>query len=71
MGTLDNEYMKTVSEMEQSGEFLIQNLPPLWWGLYHNCMERGFTSDQAFELVKQYIQVTFNSIKNTGGDNVR
>ncbi|MDR1268900.1 MAG: hypothetical protein LBK82_05195 [Planctomycetaceae bacterium] len=44
---MDKEYMKLLSEVEQSSEFLTQNLPPLWWGMYQNCLKTGFTEEHA------------------------
>jgi hypothetical protein len=67
---MDREHLKILSDMEQSGEFLKQNLPPLWWGIYKNCIESGFTEEQSFALVKQYIHSSLSTIKNIGDNNV-
>jgi hypothetical protein len=67
MDKIDREYLKVISDIEQSGELLKQNLPPLWWGLFENCKNNGFTEQQAFELVKQYIHSTLSNMKNIGG----
>jgi hypothetical protein len=52
------EMGKDYHEMEQSRSFVIDNLPPLWYGLYRKCMKEGFDTNQAMELVKVYINTT-------------
>jgi hypothetical protein len=66
---MDKEYLKTLSNMEQSSEFLTQNLPPLWWGLYRKSIESGFTQEQALDLVKQYIHSSLSRARNIGDFN--
>jgi hypothetical protein len=66
---MDKEYMKLLSEMEQSSEFLIQNLPPLWWGMYQNCLKTGFTEEHAMLLVRQYIHSSLIQLRNLGDSN--
>jgi hypothetical protein len=61
---MDKDYIKMLSTVEQFGEFLTQNLPPLWWGFYQNCMKSGFTEEQAMLLVKQYIHSSVTSAGN-------
>jgi hypothetical protein len=66
---MNDETLKMLSDVEQSGEFLTQNLPSLWWGLYNNSIKKGFTKEQALDLVKQYIRASLSNIKNRGDCN--
>lgn len=43
------------AELEQSRALLMENFPPLWWGLFDNCVKQGFTRQEALELIKAYI----------------
>ncbi len=43
------------AELEQDQAFLVEALPPLWWGLYKNCIEEGFTNTDALSLVETFI----------------
>ena len=51
---------KDEAEMAQGRAFLVENLPPLWWGLYFKCTEEGFTPNQAMDLVKEYISTAYS-----------
>ena len=46
---------KLRAEIDQSFEMMVEMLPPLWRGLFEGCKAKGFTDDQAMELVKIYI----------------
>jgi len=41
--------------MDQSIAALSEMLPDLWWGLFQGCVEKGFSEEQAIELIKQYV----------------
>jgi hypothetical protein len=66
---MDKEHLKLLSEVEQSGEFITQNFPPLWWGIYQKCMDVGFTKEQSLSLTKQYMHSTLVQIRNLGDFN--
>ena len=40
--------------MAAMGEFL----PKLWWSIYQGCIDQGFTKDQAFSILIQYMKST-------------
>lgn len=42
-------------ENDQVAASIRDQFPPVWWGLYTGCMERGFTEKQAFALVTTFI----------------
>lgn len=46
---------KLRAEIEHNKAFIIEVLPNTWWGLYSNCIEEGFSEEQALELIKEYI----------------
>ena len=46
---------KVRAEIDQSFEMMVEIFPPLWRGLFEGCREKGFTEEQAMELVKTYI----------------
>ncbi|MDR2704327.1 MAG: hypothetical protein LBC02_00970 [Planctomycetaceae bacterium] len=66
---MDREHLKLLSDVEQSSEFLTQNLPPLWWGIYQKCLDVGFTEELALSLTKQYIHSSLTQIRNLGDYN--
>ena len=43
------------SKFEQGVAMLGDTLPPLWWRLYCNCKEQGFTEEQAMLLLRTHI----------------
>lgn len=47
--------------MEQGRATLIEVLPPLWYGLYSECIVQGFQPEQAMDLVKTYIMASVGS----------
>jgi len=54
----DKDLMRDIHAMEQSSTFVIDNFPRLWFGLYRQCMEEGFSETQSMSLVKVYINTT-------------
>jgi hypothetical protein len=52
------EEIQDTHDMDQSSAFMIDHLPPLWYGLYKKCRTEGFDREQAMELVKVYINTT-------------
>jgi hypothetical protein len=57
---------KERAEFDQAQATLVETFPPLWRGLYRNCMEVGFSEEEAMELVKTYIlSCSPNGVKGT------
>jgi len=54
----DKDLMRDIHAMEQSSTFVIDNFPRLWFGLYRQCMEEGFSETQSMSLVKVYMNTT-------------
>lgn len=44
-----------IAAADQACKAAIDLLPPLWWGLYQECKQQGFTNYEALELVKTWI----------------
>lgn len=47
-----------IAERDQGIAELVDLLPRVWHGLYLEMQEQGFTPDQAFDLVKEYIHTS-------------
>lgn len=45
-----------IAEMDQSTQLMVDTFPGLWWGLFKGCTDRGFTREEALELVKIQIR---------------
>lgn len=41
--------------LDEGSTILTDHFPTLWWGLYANLKERGFSEEQAFSLLKCYV----------------
>ena len=54
----EKERMRDLHDMDQSATFVIDNFPRLWFGLYRQCMEEGFSETQSMSLVKVYMNTT-------------
>ena len=48
---------KQLNEYEQSIAFITDYFPRVWYSLYINCIQQGFTEVQSLELVKEYIKI--------------
>ncbi len=46
------------AELDQAVAQISDNLASLWWRLFSECKERGFTETQALALVIQHIATT-------------
>ena len=44
-----------MGRLDEAITTLIDQMPPLWRGMYNGCLKEGFTEDQALSLVKTYI----------------
>lgn len=42
-------------ELDQSMAMFADRMPPLWWRMYRNLLNQGFSEIRAFELLKVYI----------------
>ncbi len=40
---------------EQAATWIGKNMPALWYSMYRNLIEEGFTPEQAFILLRTYI----------------
>lgn len=47
---------KELAELDQEASMLCESLPSLWWGLYKGCKYKGFSEEQALELVKTFVR---------------
>ena len=47
--------IKDLAELDQSISECINTFPVMWYGLYEGCVEKGFTKEQAIDLVKTFI----------------
>lgn len=44
-----------IADMDQAMKVMIDTYPVFWWGLFSNCVDEGFTREEALELVKTQI----------------
>lgn len=49
---------KDKAEMDQA----LALFPDMWWTLYSNCKEKGFTAEQAFQITRDYVLVSVQSM---------
>ncbi len=47
--------MPSQEEFDRAFAVIRDSLPQHWWSMYQACVAEGFTTEQAFELVKTYV----------------
>lgn len=52
---------KIRAELDQSTQAIVEYFPTLWFNLYKELLEKGFTEYQSLELVKSYLTPVVNS----------
>ena len=50
-----------LSQLDQEAATIIDHFPSFWWGLFKGCTDKGFTREEALELVKTQIRGSFNA----------
>ena len=45
-----------IADMDQASKAMADTFPTLWWGLFKGCVDKGFTREEALELVKAQIR---------------
>ncbi len=54
----EKELIKKQGELDQALAMVADNWPPVWFRIFTNLKERGFTEDQSMDLLKTYIIAT-------------
>lgn len=52
------EDIRFQARLDQSIAGIVDNLPPLWRGLFDRLLSANFTQEQSIDLLKQYIHST-------------
>lgn len=55
----DNEKLKALSEFDQAATLTAACFPSLWWKMYANCVQEGFSKEQALLLVIEFIRASY------------
>ena len=50
-----------MAEMDQASTLLTKTQPALWWNLFSECKNEGFSEEQAMELVKIFVSSCVSS----------
>lgn len=50
-----------IAKLDQAKAYIVEALPPLWYGLYFQCVEQGFSDDQAMQCVLAFIHASCGS----------
>ena len=58
----DNPH-KTLAELDQGMQLIVDTFPALWWRLYERSVTEGFTATEALSIVETYITATFKGTK--------
>lgn len=52
-------FTKMMAEIDQVAAMVGDSLPTVLRGLHDGLVAKGFTDDQAFELTRTYLEITF------------
>lgn len=63
-----NENRSNSASIDQMLANIRDMVPAVWWALYSGSVEKGFTPEQAMDLLKVWIRASNPSIPNEGGE---